>query len=188
MAAENHEIPSDWLSFYEYRFQLIVTSHSPIVLSDILKEHVILLSGDATVRSMESPTLGANIAMQFLDVFYMDKGNIGEFAKEKIGNLISRIDRFQTNDSEERRELLYLAGSVGDPVGQKRAAEQDYEENPLCMSPLWRKWERSSDEERRKVLEYMRNNITRKLRGTDDLHRGKKKINGKNWNIIMQNT
>lgn len=155
----------DWLgSFKEYRFQLIVTSHSPIVLSDILKEHVILLSGDATVRSMESPTFGANIAMQFLDVFYMDKGNIGEFAKEKIGNLISRIDRFQTNDSEERRELLYLAGSVGDPVARKELQNRIMKKNPLHVS-FMEEWERSSDEERRKVLEYMRKQHNTEAKG-----------------------
>lgn len=146
----------DWLGSFEgYRFQLIVTSHSPIVLSDILKEHVILLSGDATVRSMESPTFGANIAMQFLDVFYMDKGNIGEFAKEKIGELISRIDRFQTNDSEERRKLLFLAGSVGDPVARRELQNRILKKNPLHVS-FMEEWERSSDEERRKVLDYMR--------------------------------
>lgn len=155
----------DWLgSFKEYRFQLIVTSHSPIVLSDILKEHVILLSGDATVRSMESPTFGANIAMQFLDVFYMDEGNIGEFAKEKIGNLISRIDRFQTNDSEERRELLYLAGSVGDPVARRELQNRIMKKNPLHVS-FMEEWERSSDEERRKVLEYMRKQHNTEAKG-----------------------
>ena len=58
--------------------------------------------------------------------------------------------------------------------------------NPLHVS-FMEEWERSSDEERRKVLEYMRKQHNTEAKGTDDLHRGKK-INGKNWNIIMQNT
>lgn len=153
----------DWLGSFEgYRFQLIVTSHSPIVLSDILKEHVILLSGNATVRSMERPTFGANIAMQFLDAFYMDKGNIGEFAKGKISELIDCIDNIQTRDSEKMRELCYLAGSVGDSMARRELLNKVFTKNSRNAS-FMEQWEQSSDEERRKILEYMKN-----LRHTED--------------------
>ena len=100
--------------------------------------------------------------MQFLDAFYMDKGNIGEFAKGKISELIDCIDNIQTRDSEKMRELCYLAGSVGDSMARRELLNKVFTKNSQNAS-FMEQWEQSSDEERRKILEYMKN-----LRHTED--------------------
>lgn len=111
----------DWLgTFEDYQFQLVVTTHSPFVLSDILNDHVIKLEksswGQMKIEQMETPTFGANIAMQLLDGFFMDEGNIGAFAKEKIGKVICKIKNMQNYQSLNQDELFYLVDSIGEDI------------------------------------------------------------------------
>ena len=149
----------DWLNSFEgYRFQIIITSHSPIVLSDILKEHVVRLKRDSEkglwVEEMQEPTFGGNIAMQFLDSFYMDEGNIGAFSKEKIRSLIEKINNMQEYDTKERQSLEYLVDSIGEEMVRKKL-RRDMQNKKPDYETLMKQWEKCSTEERRKILKYV---------------------------------
>lgn len=149
----------EWLkSFEKYHFQIVVTSHSPIVLSDVLKEHVIKLKKKANdhllIEEMKNSTFGANIAMQFLDAFYMDKGNIGSFSQDKIRTLIEHIGENQDYDSEKWKELYFLVDSIGEDIVRKKLLNDIYRKES-GYDLLTKQWENSNDEKRRQIIRYI---------------------------------
>ena len=87
-------------NFKETKFQIILTSHSPFIVSDLPKENVIFLkkkrdAQDNEIGEMEvvkgvekQNTFGANIHTLFADAFFMKGGLIGEFAKGKINEIL----------------------------------------------------------------------------------------------------
>ena len=87
------------IQFPQNKVQIIFTTHSPIVLSDVPKCNVIYLKKrdeyqNCEVDDMEihEETFGANIYKLFDDSFFLGKrGQIGEFAKEKIQEIINCI-------------------------------------------------------------------------------------------------
>ncbi|MFW3380188.1 AAA family ATPase [Aliarcobacter butzleri] len=90
--------------------QIIITSHSPFILSDIPKENVIFLEkykkdedknqkeGNCknVSKDIELKTFGANIHTLLSDGFFMSDGLMGEFAKSKI----TKILRFLNDDNK----------------------------------------------------------------------------------------
>ena len=74
--------------FKTHYFQIILTSHSPIVLSDIPVENCIFLrkrpNGTVCQEMREIQTFGANIYTLYRDAFFLsnDKLAMGEFAKK----------------------------------------------------------------------------------------------------------
>ncbi len=95
------------LNFSDYKYHLIITSHSPFILSDLPKENVIFLNkyddkktnekypnlitkdlekGSCinVSKNIELKTFGANIHTLLSDGFFMSDGLMGEFAKSKI--------------------------------------------------------------------------------------------------------
>lgn len=75
--------------FHEKKIQLILTTHSPFVLSDIPKDNVIFLDRDEDANSIISTiemknTFGANIHDLLANNFFLQNGLIGDFAKNKI--------------------------------------------------------------------------------------------------------
>lgn len=109
--------------------QIIITSHSPFILSDFTKDHVIFLKkGDNSTcqvvpKEMQIKTFGANIHSLLADSFFLQKGLIGQFAKEKIDNLFQVL-----NDKKEGTELNLnsaenLISSIGEPLISSKLAE-----------------------------------------------------------------
>lgn len=101
--------------FKKYNIQLFFTTHSPILLSDIPGDKVIYLHKESQHIYLEESnhkTFGADIYTLFYDSFFMDKGSIGEFAKNKVDELINWLKK---DDPEIReKEVLYLLESIGD--------------------------------------------------------------------------
>jgi hypothetical protein len=83
--------------FSNYNVQIILTSHSPFILSDLPPHCVVLLKREnekpMTVDSLDEhkETFGANIHELFTDSFFLEDGLMGEFARKKIEQLISEI-------------------------------------------------------------------------------------------------
>lgn len=79
------------------KVQIIFTTHSPIVLSDMPKSNVIYLKRDEgklviDENDKHSETFGANIYKLFDDAFFLGKqGQIGEFSKSKIDAIIEKV-------------------------------------------------------------------------------------------------
>ncbi len=110
--------------------QLFLTSHSPFIVSDLAKENIILLdkekeSGLCKVVTNDNlqTTFGANIHSLFKDSFFMESGLMGQFAKEKILNLIdflkSNVLKSEKYSLGEESSLV-LINMIGEPIIRKQ--------------------------------------------------------------------
>jgi len=112
---------------------LIITTHSPFILSDFKSSQIIKLisKGNKTVIApYNKETFGANIYDLLADSFYLDDGFMGDFAKEKISDLV----RYLTYDPDEKKkksdpprgnwneqEAEKLINIIGEPLIKERA-------------------------------------------------------------------
>jgi hypothetical protein len=103
------------------KLQLIVSSHSPFLVSDLPSENIILLDKDenehCTVLSKErlGKTFGANIHTLYAHPFILNS-TIGEFAKEKINSVITTIIGTDVLTPDIRQRLLNTIDLIGEPV------------------------------------------------------------------------
>jgi predicted ATPase len=101
--------------------QIILSSHSPIILSDIPRSNVLFLKKeDGVIISSQleekKQTFGANIHTLLSDAFFMQEGMVGDFAKEKINSLIDKLtSRYKIieNEIEEIKDIIDI---IGEPV------------------------------------------------------------------------
>lgn len=121
--------------------QIILTSHSPFVISDLPKENVIFLDtykeGEKTGNCKVVPgvereqTFGANIHTLLSDGFFMEGGLMGEFAKGKIQDVLKWIDNKEVTKKEE---ILKIINLIGEPIIRNKLAgyfkEKFGEESP----------------------------------------------------------
>lgn len=107
----------------KHKVHIIISSHSPFLLSDLPKENVIFLEKDektgkcvnATEKMKDFSTFGANIHTLLSNGFFMKDGLMGEFAKEKIDLAIKYLNqKILTED-----ELNYcdnIISIIGEPI------------------------------------------------------------------------
>lgn len=97
------------ISYPQKEFQLILTTHSPVLLSDIPRENVIFIRKENTVQVEHTQTFAANIASLYYDSFFMENGSIGEVARRSVGHLLEAIfeleEKKQIGALEEERGL-----------------------------------------------------------------------------------
>ncbi len=119
--------------FNDYTIQLILITHSPIVLSDIPTENILFLKKDENSKTFQfdaesESTLGANIH-DLLSNSYFVSSTIGAFAEKKIKEIINFYYKFERGDisetidsnlveeyNEKRNEFRYTVKNLGDPV------------------------------------------------------------------------
>ena len=95
--------------YSDKKVQIIFTTHSPIVLSDMPRSNVIFLKREKDKchidkKDNHEETFGANIYKLFDDAFFLGKkGQIGEFAKGKIQAIIDKIKP----DTRNMEEVIY---------------------------------------------------------------------------------
>ena len=97
---------------------LITSTHSPFILSDLPKENVIFLEkGKQVDPAIE--TFGANIHTLLSHGFFMKDGLMGEFAKEKINEVINFLNDSESTikSNEEAQDLINI---IGEPVIRKQ--------------------------------------------------------------------
>jgi predicted ATP-binding protein involved in virulence len=118
--------------FKDKKLQFILTSHSPFLVSDLPKDHIIFLEKgeDGTCKVKNSlnemkQTFGANIHTLLTDSFFMTGGLLGEFAKEKINGVIDRLQHIKSlNDLKkdekghewEKEYIWKVINAVGEPI------------------------------------------------------------------------
>lgn len=97
--------------FVDLKIQLILTTHSPFVLSDLPKQNVIFLTKDEKGEAkksllIRSNTFGANIHTLLSNNFFM-KDTLGEFASEKIKEIVNFYYELVDNQSENLSKQFY---------------------------------------------------------------------------------
>lgn len=134
----NYLIEEIKAEYPDKKVQIIFTTHSPIVLSDMPRSNVIFLKRENNRCSIDEyddheETFGANIYKLFDDAFFLGKkGQVGEFARKKIQEIIDKIKPEIKNKEEviypsltgEEIELLEQQISL---IGEKVIRDKLYE-------------------------------------------------------------
>ena len=144
-------------NFPKIEFHIILTSHSPFLLSDIPRENIIFLKDGKNDKGINhKQTFGANIHTLLSDSFFMEDGLMGEFAKNKIKEIVKQL-----NDHKEQKEPL------------TEAEQQDIKKviqaigEPFLNQKLWNMYQslfNDTDAEKRRLNEEM-DRIKKKLEG-----------------------
>lgn len=121
----------------EKSLQFVITTHSPIITSDVPNYVINYLSKHRDKHSIEkneAKTLGNNIHNLYLDNFYLDS-TVGEFAKEKINNLMMRLKSKDSLSEEKAKEIRKFINVVGEPI-VKQALEDMLLQKKLSVLEL----------------------------------------------------
>lgn len=121
----------DWLIYFirlaELIFsgevQIILTTHSPFVLSDFPNTNVIFLQNN-THTPISSPylegspkTFASNIIELFSNSFFIKDGLIGSFAKEKTNNFIHYLLKLSPEETyQQKEEIKKFIDIIGEPL------------------------------------------------------------------------
>lgn len=105
--------------FKKYKFEIIITTHSPYILSDVDSRHVIFLE-DGEVKEPITETFGQNIHTIIKKSFFLDF-TLGEFARKQIEDVNKYLDNKSKNsgyvcedmDMDKAREIISV---IGEPV------------------------------------------------------------------------
>lgn len=144
--------------YADKKVQIIFTTHSPIVLSDMPRSNVIFMKREENKCMVDAyceheETFGANIYKLFDDAFFLGKkGQIGEFAKTKVQFIIDKIKpEIRTMDgviypSLTEEEICSLEQQIG-LIGEKIIRDKLYEMLYKCKY-------NSLDERQKKIRLY----------------------------------
>lgn len=130
--------------------QLLLATHSPIVLSDVPGEFITYFKGDmenqlyskVDTERQGRRTFGANIYDIYNDAFYFNKGDstgvIGEVAAEKARNILENLGKMEKTDdaaegqSRDKENLL-----------QDCRREIEYFDDDVLKRVLLRRWKKA---------------------------------------------
>lgn len=102
---------------------ICMVTHSPIILSDIPVQNILFLEDGMPIPKTEN-TFAANIHTLYRDAFFFDGMPIGEFAKNKINELVKKIEGMdKSNYSEIKKEI----NIIGEPLLKKHLLNKFYE-------------------------------------------------------------
>lgn len=94
----------------DQKFQVVLTTHSPIILSDIPKECANYLksskNGTSNVRDQQTETFATNVFQLYRNSFFLQEGLVGEFAQSKINDLLDRIRSGEKDGILKQIELI----------------------------------------------------------------------------------
>ncbi|WP_193065553.1 AAA family ATPase [Oceanobacillus oncorhynchi] len=128
----------DWLIYFiklsELLFkgevQIILTTHSPFVLSDIPNSNVLFLRNNNHINTTSSflesspKTFASNIVELFSNSFFMKEGLIGSFAKEKVNLFIQNLLQKSPKDIYEEKEgIKKFIDTIGEPLIRNKLLE-----------------------------------------------------------------
>ena len=137
----NYLIEEIKAEYSDKKVQIIFTTHSPIVLSDMPRSNVIFLKREKDKCHIDKEdnheeTFGANIYKLFDDAFFLgEMGQIGEFAKGKIQAIIDKIKPDTRNieeviypslTEEEIRSLEQQIALIGEKIIKDKLYEMLY--------------------------------------------------------------
>lgn len=109
--------------------QIIIATHSPIMLSDIPRQNTLLLKKDGAGKMIPKKseeckeTFAANIFSLYQNSFFIDDTGIGAFAKNRLEDIVKAIHKnnqkkTKVNDTElmecSDKELMKYIETVGD--------------------------------------------------------------------------
>ena len=114
---------------YNGKIQLILTSHSPFLLSDLPNANISILNNDESINGidLEINTFGGNLYDLYSVPFFLENKRTSEFAFNKIKELIQRIDKRNLTD-KDKDEIMTINNILGDEIIQykiRKALQND---------------------------------------------------------------
>lgn len=120
-------------SFENIKFyNVIIVTHSPFILSDIPEDNIMFLKkGKQENDKIDLITFGANIHELLRHGFFMN-GTMGDYAKKKIEDVISFLEKIKNNQPIENRDLKIkehkaIIDLIGEPVIKNHLTQYWYE-------------------------------------------------------------
>ena len=116
---------------FDGNIQLVLSTHSPYLLSDILPENVFLLERDTEKRFLHiqnaskknnGSCFGANIYDLMQNDFFMNN-TVGQFATRKINFYLKKIHAINLSTANIE-EIEYFIDQIGEPLIQKAMKRQ----------------------------------------------------------------
>ncbi|WP_061808980.1 AAA family ATPase [Rossellomorea vietnamensis] len=118
------------------RYQIILSTHSPFLSSDLPSNNVIPLdyhNGDIIIKKNGEETFANNIHKLLFNKFFL-KSTIGEFASEIIDKrVIKKLNSGRQLDEQEINETLQIIKLIGEPVLRKKLLDMFI---PLIENPI----------------------------------------------------
>jgi len=111
--------------FKNNKVQLIITSHSPFLASDLPKENIIFLERDENQETQISDlsehqlTFASNIHSLYSDAFFLKGATIGSFSKDILNEIIDYLkgDGFSKEKNDKYRSIIQI---IGEPVIKRK--------------------------------------------------------------------
>ncbi|GHH99744.1 AAA family ATPase [Neobacillus kokaensis] len=106
-------------------YQLIITTHSPFLISDIPSENIIAVTKDnegegKLIHSIDlGETFASDIHTLLSNEFFMSS-TIGSFAKRKINEVIKFLNDKNNNEEFSKGYIDYIISIVGEPLIKKK--------------------------------------------------------------------
>ncbi|CAM3351748.1 AAA family ATPase [Vagococcus fessus] len=117
----------------EKNIQIIFTTHSPLMVSDMLESNTILVESKNKIKEDKEQTFGTNIYNLYRDGFFLEGNNfgvLGDFSARKIQNVIDELNRIEEykNDNHiaDLEDCKKVIDVIGDPI-IKNSLEKKYE-------------------------------------------------------------
>lgn len=114
--------------FPKNNIQLVITSHSPFLASDLPKENIIFLKKNSSNQTeisglkMRQETFAANIHSLYSDAFFIQGATIGSFAKDTLDEIVDYL-----NGEKHTTELNYkyknIIKKIGEPIIKNKLEE-----------------------------------------------------------------
>ena len=115
-------------NFPEINVQIIIATHSPMLLSDFPHTNVLYLTRNEKIpgkreyiaeKNTSKKTFGSNIHKLFLDSFFLeDYGTLGQFAENKINWLAAYLRGDSAEDEYEKHSNDYIEKMI-ECIGEK---------------------------------------------------------------------
>lgn len=101
-----------------YELNIILVTHSPFILSDIISSNVLLMGDSHGEPQLQ--TFASNIHTLLSKSFFMQHGLTGKFAKLKIDALIEMLSRLGTLNEIELNMCRHMIPAIGEPIIRKQ--------------------------------------------------------------------
>ncbi|MEK6493339.1 hypothetical protein [Myroides odoratimimus] len=110
------ELRETLLYFPNFKYNVMMATHSPFILSDIPSQNVLKLKDGKPVAGDSINSFGANIHDLLADEFFLKNGFMGEFAKNKIDRIYKSVLDNSPIDEKKREQLLSEINLIGEKV------------------------------------------------------------------------
>lgn len=101
----------NYLKGYDYSYNIIFLTHSPFILSDIPTANILKLDkGEIQNNIIDEETYAANIHDLLANDFFLENGFMGEYAKQKIKDLLKYLtydEKINNSVDNEKPEIMW---------------------------------------------------------------------------------